>query len=338
MQQATIARAYALYGIRDIHLLTRQKGYRNTSFPGILSNGIKLNFILYKNENLMKERIRRIHVVSRHLRQHGLPVRIPYDPRIITLQASGITQYGALYDYLPGSTIPWEGYTKHHIKLLGMALGRMHAVLPSLQVNNPPHVSNEYVAICDRMAAYFASPGVQKALQHKLGLTITRGAFDFYKDVLRVADKLPGGHMLHMDFVRGNVLFEKATHQDTILQTGPHRISGILDLEKTTYGHPVFDLARTLAFLLVDSKYKTAEEIRKYFLISGYVKRGKQKIPNITHGLSGQKKDLLEILIELFLVHDFYKFLRHNPYESLYENEHYMRTQTLLLEKGCVKK
>jgi len=129
-----------------------------------------------------------------------------------------------------------------------------------------------------------------------------------------------------MDFVRGNILFDEGVH-----------ITGVLDFEKASHGHPLFDIARTLAFLLVDCKYKTEAQVRKYFLLSGYNKRGTGDFK-----ITAMNARLLEQLVELFLLYDFYKFLRHNPYEALPQNEHFVRTQALLLQRqllaGSAKK
>ena len=119
-----------------------------------------------------------------------------------------------------------------------------------------------------------------------------------------------------MDFVRGNVLFEGS------------EVVGILDFEKTAYGPVQYDVARTLAFLLVDCKYKDEAAVRRYFLQSGYTKRGAATLTYYP--------TILETLIELFLIHDFYKFLRHNPYESLKDNEHFTRTVSVLARNGVL--
>ena len=119
-----------------------------------------------------------------------------------------------------------------------------------------------------------------------------------------------------MDFVRGNILFDGSD------------ITGILDFEKTAMGHNFVDIARTLAFLMVDCKFKTVDKVVKYFLYSGYHKRGQMKDVG--------DKAILNQLIEMFLVYDFYKFLRHNPYESLHLNEHYVRTNHILDKRGVI--
>lgn len=284
----------------------------------------------------MRERVRRIHRVSEMLAGHDLPVREVYDSRILSLRAHDTVRYAALYTYLPGHTIPWEAYTKHHIKLVGMAMGQIHTALRDSK-DTFPSVADEYITICERMQEYFSQTGVISALSKKLSLQIDSGMFDFYRTVLKNTRRLPNQQMLHMDLVRGNILFDKAKkYPKASLKVNEYAITGILDLEKTAYGHPVFDIARTLAFLLVDSKYKSPDKVRKYFLYSGYVKRGGHKIPHITFAKYDIEYDVLEILTTFFLLYDFYKFLRHNPYESLLENEHFIRTRAMLLDQKVI--
>jgi Ser/Thr protein kinase RdoA (MazF antagonist) len=127
-----------------------------------------------------------------------------------------------------------------------------------------------------------------------------------------------------MDMVRGNILFD--TTADTPWQIDDVRLSGVIDFEKTAIGLPVCDMARTLAFLLVDC-LKPADKISKYFIDSGYRKRGSMDIIHI---------ELLPYFIRLFLLHDFYKFLRHTPYESLRDNYHYGRTCVILKDYGMI--
>lgn len=275
----------------------------------------------------------RIHSVSKSLADQGLPVRVAHNPNILSLQANGVVRYAALYNYLPGHTISWEAYTKHHIKLVGMAMGRIHEALKDSRVNSP-RVADECLAICERMQKYFSQSDVANAVSKKLSLRIDSNVCNLYKTILEHTTRLPKQQMLHMDLVRGNLLFTKTNQAEHyMLQVNNYAITGILDLEKTAYGHPVFDIARTLAFLLVDSKYKSSEKVRKYFLYSGYVKRGGHKISQITLTLDNKKYDILEMLTMFFLLYDFYKFLRHNPYESLSENEHFMRTRAMLIDQ-----
>ncbi len=215
-----------------------------------------------------------------------------------------------------------------HLKLLGMSMSNMHAVL-----QQAPHVhhaiADECLALCERMRRYFSDGGVIKALYNKLALEVDQSSFAHFYTVLLVGQRMPDQQVLHMDFVRGNILF---TGESEALE-----ISGILDFEKTAYGHRVFDIARTLAFLLVDCKFKSESKVRKYFLQSGYNKRGKLPFRKPIVAVGQQRLTMLEELIDFFLLHDFYKFLRHNPYEFLEQNEHFVRTRGLLLERGILK-
>lgn len=311
------------YGILDVEMFSPGRGYRNHSLPARLPDGTKVNLMLYKREPDMLMRIQQANKVSDYAYLRGLPARHTHDHRIMRLTSSQGESYAALYDYLPGTTIPWEAYTMKHIKLLGQTLSDLHAVLTDLDATGIPSVVDEYVRITERMQSYFARPGVQDALQHKLGLSMADKVFGEFKKLLRVCDHLPAPQVLHMDFVRSNILFDDSNDELSI--------SGILDFEKAAYGSPLFDIARTLAFLLVDCKYKEAEKVRKYFLQSGYQKRGSATYKDVTVTIGADRFNVLDRLVELFLVYDFYKFLRHNPYEYLRQNEHFVRTSTMLL-------
>jgi Ser/Thr protein kinase RdoA (MazF antagonist) len=203
-----------------------------------------------------------------------------------------------------------------HIKHLGMTMSNMHAHLSLIQPTNIPSVYDEYGLIIGRMKTYFAESTIKGVIKKKLGLEINTINLNRYDKLLQECRIAPGQQILHMDFVRGNILFDGKI------------ISGILDFEKTAVGHTVVDIARTLAFLLVDCKYKSADKVIKYFLYSGYQKRGRNK--DIGNDLIRNQ------LVEMFIFYDFYKFLLHNPYESLYLNEHYVRTKDVLVKHGVI--
>jgi thiamine kinase-like enzyme len=167
------------------------------------------------------------------------------------------------------------------------------------------------------MSSYFRDSGVEGALKKKLGLVLNKNDFN---RLLEAAKSLPKQQVLHMDFVRGNVLFNGK------------ELCGILDFEKTGYGNKLLDISRTLAFLLVDCKYKDEDKVTKYFLKSGYIKRGDSPFANYKF----KKSDLLSELVNYFIYYDFYKFLRHNPYEDLHLNEHFIRTKEHLLKAGII--
>jgi Ser/Thr protein kinase RdoA (MazF antagonist) len=316
MERNIVTKVLAAYGITG-DILPPQKGYRNTSYPVVTKQGV-LNLIFYKSEPGIVLRIRHANRVADFLAEKGMPVRRTLDTRIIQLKAREHVKYACLYTYLPGRTIPWEAYSKDHIKVLGANMSAMHALLAAHNTRNHPRAVDELRAINKRMLRYFADNNVQRALNDKLHLRVVSTNFE---RILRLCQSLPHQQPLHMDFVRGNILFEGKT------------MSGIVDFEKTAVGHPVIDIARTLAFLLVDCKYKEGSKVRKYFLYSGYAKRGAAPLPRIMlHGTN-----ILEPLMDFFLLHDFYKFLRHNPYESLPQNEHFLRTKQLLLRHSLLE-
>jgi hypothetical protein len=254
-----------------------------------------------------------------------------------------------------------------HLKLLGKTMSDMHAGLAAYRDKSQetrvkssgkghktaghcvilnsfqdlPKVTEEYQTITARMKRYFANPNVRKALAEKLNLSVDPRVFTSFHGLLEQAKKLPDQQPLHMDFVRSNILFDNNEDSKLI-------ISGIIDFEKAAVGPPVFDIARTLAFLLVDCKYKQPEKIIKYFLCSGYNKRGAADFTvrhsrprsgrgQATCGNPVNNDGTLESLINLFLFYDFYKFLHHNPYESLHKNEHFTRTQDQIVKSHLVR-
>ena len=227
--------------------------------------------------------------------------------------------YACIYNYLSGETIAWESYTMKHIKLLGKTMSDMHYELQKLQIENIklPSIRKELEEDIIEMKKYFQKNGVTIALRKKLKLVVKLNLLDKYNKLIsEFIDKKD--IVIHMDFVRGNILFTNKADLE---------ISGILDFEKVAIGPRIFDIARTLAFLLIDCKYKKDYKIKKYFLYSGYNKRGRLGLPNLT---------TLEYLIDYFLIFDFYKFLLHNPYESLYLNEHFIRIQDYLLKRKII--
>ena len=327
--EALVRRILVQYGFSDAVLLGHGKGYRNHSYPARLTDGSVVNVMLYKRESGMRERIIRANTVANFKYAHSLPARHTHDERIVQLLSARGETYAALYDYLPGETIPWEAYTQKHIKALGKCLSDLHAVLRECDIATLPTVEDEYRVIVNRMRQYFAQTGVRSALRQKLQLSIAQDIFTKFDYLLSVCEELADRQTLHMDFVRSNILFTETA-------AGPE-ISGILDFEKTALGSPLFDIARTLAFLLVDCKYKPPDKIRKYFLFSGYQKRGTANFRNPAVNLPDGHSNLLEELVQLFLVYDFYKFLKHNPYESLNHNEHFVRTRDILLARALIR-
>lgn len=316
MYKFLLLKVLAAYGIKYQKIFDYQKGYRNEIWPVLLKDGHIINITFYKREVGIAERIRRADSVSEFLADSGMYTRRRYDKRILTISNSKSTVYVGVYDYLKGVTIPWESYTMERIKSLGGTMGIMHSNLAKMHMAGFYSVYEEYLNIIDRMKAYFSDNSVKTAVYGKLKIKISKDKLDQYSDILNQLSLLPGQQILHMDFVRGNVLFNE------------DEVAGVLDFEKTAVGHTVMDIARTLAFLLVDCKYKKPDKIVKYFLLSGYIKRGK----NMDIG----NNETRACLMEMFLLYDFYKFLRHNPYEYLYMNEHYIRTRDILAKRGVI--
>lgn len=331
MNEADVTRIYEQYGRRVLDVLPPIGGYRNMCYPARTEQGT-LNLIVYKREPGILERIRRTNLLGQRLHEHGVPVRFPADRRIVRLNPTA-NWYASLYNYLPGETIPWEAFTKKHIKLLGWILSDVHGVTREhAELHDKyPRVTDEYRTYVDRMEAYFSDQQVVGASDRKLGLRVRMESFADLRMFLRAADALPGQTVLHMDLLRGNVLFGR-TDETSRYAIDDVALTGVVDLEKAALGHPLFDIARTLAFLIVDSSTKSPGAIRSYLIDSGYNKRGKSRVKQIRCGAF----DVLHTATQLFLLYDFYKFLRQNPYEDLADNHHFRKTRDILLTENLL--
>ncbi|MCL2001854.1 aminoglycoside phosphotransferase family protein [Candidatus Saccharibacteria bacterium] len=320
ISDANVLRLARAFGLKNPEIFTYNHGYRNHSF-GILAEGKKYNLMLLKNEPTALERMQNADLVSQIVAAAGLPARLLADPRTLKAATDKGYRLARLYYWLEGSTIPWEAYTRKHLRELGKTLAELHASLANTDLPLPDALT-ELTDYNDTMQAYFAKSEVQKALTAKLNLK-TRINYDKIARFLG-AQPLQGlaRQPLHLDFVRGNILW--ATPKSLLNPT----ISGIIDFEKTAAGSPLIDLARTYAFLLVDCP-KSEPKIAKYFLHSGYIKYGKSQLlipPKIFYNMTN-----------FFLLFDFYKFLSHNPYEDLENNYHFCRTRDILLVRNILE-
>ena len=214
-----------------------------------------------------------------------------------------------------------------HIKLLGWVLADFHRYGRDFD-GELPDVEDVYAEIYQKMRMYFTDKNVVSAMKNKLNCEII---LPNLAPLLVEARQLSGRQVLHMDLVRSNVLFRSKYENDNYY-IAELALSGILDLEKAARGHVMFDIARTLAFLLVDCP-KPADKVQKYFLDSGYRKRGQSSLQK----MSVAGGDFLEQLVTMFLTYDFYKFLRQNPYESLHKNHHYIRTVSMLRARKVIQ-
>lgn len=331
-----IPKVAAAFGLSYSSVGAPQKGYRNESYRLTLPTGEDVNLIFHKNEREALRRIRAADQASAALGSASLPVRARLDRRILKLSDGVSEVYAGVYAYLPGETIPWEAYTKNHIKLLGWAMSDMHNVWSGREAAVSLQVTDELCMIVENMEQYFSSAGVKQALSRKLNLLIT-ATLPPYVQLLDRLDKKAGhdDHILHMDMVRGNVLFDSGGLSRWTL--GTTSLVGVIDFEKAAMGHPVFDIARTLAFLLVDCAGKDRRSIYKYFLQSGYNKRGGSSFERSGTVGGAPAHRVLNVLVGLFLLHDFYKFLKHTPYESLEQNHHFVRTRDILVDYGMIR-
>lgn len=337
LTDAVARRILSEYGFSDtgLSLKPAMHGYRNTVYPFTSNRGGGC-LIVYKPEKDITSRVRRVNRLGLELAAAGLPVRAPLDPRIMTIMHRNHLIPVAVYTYLPGGTIAWEGYTRRHLKLLGWALGSLHRHMQTIPMATYPTVVSLYSTILQRMAAYFQDTAIQTAMTDKLGVELDCRSLEHMKLFLGACGNLPT-QVLHMDFVRGNILFGNPGHGSPFA-IGDIALTGIIDFEKAAAGHPLFDIARTLAFLYADCASKTPLQLRRYVIDAGYRKRGLHAVKATSVSLpDGIKCDVLETAVTLFLLHDLYKFLRSNPYESLQKNHHYCRTRDLLVQRKMMR-
>lgn len=326
-------------------------GYRNLSIPVLIENKSKLNIILYKTTEKTLENIRQIHQIARVLHHHKFPCRYSIDNKIYCTSNKSRKYYFAIYNYIEGNTKDWQMFTKRDLKHVGRLMAKMHMIfkregeqslapaklsssksLPSSQtcfkrggelrcgISNIEDISTRNIRLINLMRKYFNDQNVLGAIQEKLKLKIDneklQELFNFVSDYRPLQSPLVTASprkqvtILHMDFVRGNIIFKDK------------KINGIIDFEKVAVGDIHFDLARTFAFFLVDLSHKTYQEIYEQFILKGYFSNIQIEIDH----------DLFENLINFYLIYDFYKFLKHNPYEYLEENYHYRRTREILIQ------
>ncbi len=325
MQPDVILKILKRYGLDDPVIQSIKKGYRNTSVHAT-SSGSGYNLMLYKRELNMLTTIKNLNSVGLHIHSQGFPARYPINSRILRVFASEPPLYAGIYNYLGGSTIPWEGYTRKHLVAIGQAQGNMHAHLRVYEwTDDLPRIHETLLRLLDDIEEYTAQSGVISAMSTKLKIGIMPNTFAQGSKVINVLSRSSFQQTLHMDFVRGNVLFDENAV-----------VTGVIDFEKVSYGHPLFDVARTLAFLYVDCMHKQPSEVLRAFLERGYQKRSTAQLPQVIHDNKIRTNEVLEQLVTVFLLHDFYKFLLHNPYESLGENAHYVRTRDELIRRGVL--
>lgn len=316
------------YNVEYVSILPPQSGYRNQIWPVVTKEGHTINLTIFKTDRDIINRIKNASQVSDWLFSKNMPTRKQLDPRLVSINWNSTKKVAGLYTYLPGYTIAWESYTKNHLKLIGLTMADMHKNLSNYN-HKLPSVYDELVAIANNMSLYFSKYDIQSAMTRKLYLCIDVSYIKILLNKTLMSKNLPHQQVLHLDFVRGNILYnDKNINQNYKYKINNLSISGILDFEKVSYGYVGIDIARTLAFLYIDCKYKKPSDVYKYFLVSGYYKHGNNEIKSIK---------FLTNTVLYFLLYDFYKFLRHNPYQDLHLNEHYIRTRAILVQFGIIK-
>lgn len=299
--------------------LYSESGYRNKNIK-LISNNKTFNFVIYKNDIQDIQRIDAINSFSNHLSNLKFPTRktikTAKGESVIKVAFKNKNYLACLYNYLDGHTIPWEEWNRKHLTLLGQFMATMHIEAQEYKKEGLRLQKKIINKLIERQEDYFERYGIADAINSKLGVSLNKKKIDkLFKLVGELDEK--DETILHMDLVRGNVLFKEENNNV--------KLSGVIDFEKVAIGSIEYDLARTFAFLLVDCKFKAPKEIENYFLKS-YLKIYKNKID----------KKKFQILVNFFLLFDMYKFLIYTPFEALNNNEHFIRTKNLLISTGML--
>ncbi len=340
MTEVNLKKLSEIYGIEFSSFENySETGYRNKNIKLISANNKIFNLVIYKQEKGILQIIKNANLVSNFLASKGFPTRQTIKTRngheIIKFRSrkSEVRSFFCcLYNYLPGNTITWDGWTMKHLKLLGWVMGEVHNQTSDARHQTSVKKIKEVIEKeIEEMTKYFNQRGVLNALENKLKMKVDLTFLELlFNQIQLIAKSQEPMAILHMDLVRGNILFENSKFEtrNSNFVIENLELSGILDFEKVAIGNLVFDLARTLAFLFIDCKFKDDEKIFKYFYESGYIKRGK--------GIKVQP-EILKTAILYFWFYDFYKFLKHNPYEFLEQNEHFIRTRNVLIKQKLIR-
>ncbi|MBD3329774.1 phosphotransferase [Candidatus Dojkabacteria bacterium] len=309
-----------------------EQGYMNLVFR-IGSEKTSYICIIYNrnryNDSKAQRYLSKSYQAAEFLSQNKIPVRTAYKNRNGGLISradfgDGKQRLFGLYKFLSGSTIPWESYTRRHLRSLGRTLNQIHRTWAEYENATGDFVKwNEYIEKDSKsMLEYFNRN--EKFIKIKLGVKLDFSAYDLLIKSIQTTFQT-GFQLIHCDFVRGNILFS----QKKLPKVYP--ITGVLDFEKVMAAPIQVDLARTLAFLLVDCKYKTREEIIKYFITEGYLWKVEKGIPDSKLNFNEIQK-----LVNYFWMRDLWKLLQCNPYEDLSLNFHYDKTVQKLIKQKLI--
>lgn len=323
-----------LEGAAKIEIRELEQGYMNTAFTVAvldelsLQKGRKFVVVIYnvnRYNDQSKKFLTQTYQAASALERSGLPARTAvqnFKSQLISEVkfSDGKIRLIGLYRYLPGSTIPWEGYTRRHLRALGRTMAEVHKIWSKYdgESSDIPCWGNYLESDCESMFGYFNANEnfIKNKLKVKLNSERGKQTINELRGVrIEVNSQCDLYQLIHCDFVRGNILFSDQKKDQT------YPITGILDFEKVMHGPREADLGRTLAFLLVDCKYKTRQEIDQYFLREGYLLKIDQ-----SESYSKLSFNKLQTYINYFWMRDFWKLLQCNPYEDLSLNFHYGKT------------
>lgn len=308
----------------NIKIKEYKQGYMNyvlniSTKKGQIFTGVLFNYNRY-NGDFAKKMLENINICANYLTRFNIPVRKALlnksGKTISIINLNQKQRFFTLYKYLEGNTISWEAYTRRHLRSMGQTLALIHNKWTNFN-GNISYIPKweEYFNIDSiNLMNYFDTNYIHIA--KKLGIKLNA---DYIKLLINNIKKISKSsklkkQLIHCDFVRGNILFDNIKYKNI------YKITGVLDFEKTLIGPIEFDICRTIAFLLVDCKYKSYKEIFYYFLQDGYFK-GKNISIN---------PETFQYLIRYFITRDLWKFLQCNPYENLYLNYHFNKTVKLL--------
>lgn len=308
-----------------------------SSFVGIFYNSNRYNSLESREFLIALDKIAEL------LREKGIPSRVAIksdkEERVINLYGVEFhdkKRYFSLFELLSGKTLPWEAYTRRHLRSLGMMQGKIHSAfldiyeeLNVVEIGLIPTWSQYIKSDSGRLQNYLEKNNetILNKLDIELSIQKIQNSINNVSSFsCPYNDPEYKSQLIHGDFVRGNILFSDIK-SDLI-----YMITGVMDFEKLMLANSEIDIARTLAFLIVDCKFKTVEDIIKYYLNEGY---------NTLGTVDNRQKKILFSKLENYMIYfwlrDFWKYLESNPYEDLLNNEHFMRTIKLLAERELIK-
>lgn len=216
-------------------------GIRNAVF---LLNTSRGDFVLtiYKPAPSAKKRVKRNLKIYTFLKPQGLPV-----PEMVPAKNGrlfvnrfilGVERFVSLHKYIGGYKI--FPYSEDDLFAMGKMLSNFHSCLRT-----------------------FPEQGILRLIPEEIAATETFAG---------------SNTVLHMDFARGNVLFE-----------GRGDISVVLDFEEAMWGPPILDISKSLALISKDNKMIDFDFVKGKFF-EGY-REGSTTLTDV---------DKLESLVEYF--------------------------------------